>query len=119
MRCQFVRPHSRCALREHRVKQLELHAALGLGRPVDDTLVFSNLDGSPISPRRAVIWLRTCVALRLPRVNFHALRHTHASRRLGHANPTMTLNIYANPFNPKNIAAADAIERVLRTRKER
>ena len=120
-------------LREHRVKLFELRLAMGLGRPTDDTLVFSTIEGSPISPRKlSRDWLRTCVALGLPRVNFHALRHTHASaliasgldvvmisRRLGHANPTVTLNIYAHLFNPKDTASADAIERVLRTRNER
>jgi integrase len=126
-------PSAVAALRELRVKQLEMRMALGLGRPADDTLVFSHFDGSPISPRKlSRDWLRACVALKLPRVMFHALRHTHASaliasgldvvvisRRLGHANPTVTLNIYSHLFNPKDTAAADAIERVMRTGKER
>lgn len=63
------------SLRDHRVKQLELRMALGLGRPSDDAVVFSTLDGLPISPRKlSRNWLRTCVALGLPRINFHALR---------------------------------------------
>jgi integrase len=88
-----------------------------------------NVDGSPISPRRlGREWLRTCEAVGLPRVMFHALRHTHASaliaagldvvvisRRLGHANPTVTLNIYGR----SDPAAAAAIEIIFGTRMER
>lgn len=69
--------------------------------------------------------------LGLPRVPFHALRHTHASaliaakldvvqisKRLGHANPTITLNVYAHLFDTSDAAAASAIEAVLGTRGE-
>lgn len=81
-----------------------------LRRPTADALVFGNVDGSPISPRKlSRECLRTCEALGLPRVMSHALLHTHASaliaagldmvvisRRLGHANPTVALNIYGH-----------------------
>jgi integrase len=72
------------------------------------------------------------VSLGLPRVSFHALRHTHASaliaagvdvvaiaRRLGHANPTVTLRIYAHLFNKDDSAATAAIEAALAPRKGR
>jgi integrase len=120
-------------LRDHRRRQLERRLAFGLGRPAPDTLVFSELDGMPISPRKlSREWRRACVTLDLPRVRFHALRHTHASaliaagldvvaisRRLGHANPTITLNVYAHLFRTSDTAAASAIEAVLRTGQER
>jgi integrase len=61
-------------------------------------------------------------------VSFHALRHTHASaliaagldvvaisRRLGHANPTITLNTYAHLFKKDDSGAAIAIEAAMRT----
>jgi integrase len=126
-------PSTVAVLRDHRVKQLERRLALGLGRPAADALVFSNVDGSPMSPRKlSRDWLRTGVELGLPRVMFHALRHTHASaliaagldvvaisRRLGHANPTVTLNIYGHLFNRTDPAAAAAIEIILGTRVER
>jgi integrase len=64
-------------------------------------------------------------------VSFQALRHTHASapiaagvdlvaisRRLGHANPTVTLNIYGHLFKKDDGAAADAIEAALRYGRE-
>jgi integrase len=36
------------------------------------------------------------------------------SRRLGHKNPTVTLNVYAHLFKPDDKAAAAAIERAMR-----
>jgi integrase len=111
-------------LREHRIRQMEQRLALGLGRLEPDALVFSEMDGKPLSPRAlSGAWRRTCVALGIPRVTFHALRHTHASaliaagldvvtisRRLGHANPTVTLNTYAHLFSKSDTLAAAAIE---------
>jgi integrase len=41
------------------------------------------------------------------------------SRRLGHASPTVTLNIYSHLFVKTDAAAASAIEAALRTSKER
>ena len=67
-------------LRAHRVKQLEQRMALGLGRADPSALVFSKLDGSPMSPDNLSRESgRVCRRLGLPRVMFHALRHSHAS----------------------------------------
>ncbi len=91
-------------LREYKVKQLELRMQLGLGKPEPDALVFCRYDGSPIPPNDlSRDWARACVALGLPRVSFHSLRHAHASaliaagldvvavsKRLGHGSPTTT-----------------------------
>jgi integrase len=119
-------------LREHRRKQLEQRLANGLGRPPTDALVFCQPDGSPIVPSwLSYTWRNTVASLKLPRVNFHALRHTHASalissgmdvvavsKRLGHKSPTTTLRIYSHLFAKlaKDSAAADAIEAVMRGR---
>jgi integrase len=92
-------------LRAHWRQQLEVRLALGLGKPDPDTLIFSNPDGSPLSPDNlSRDWHRACRSLGLPLVMFHALRHTHASaliakghdvvqisRRLGHGSPVITL----------------------------
>jgi integrase len=120
-------------LREHRKELLKLRLALGLGKPDNDTLLFSEPDGTPTPPNRLTRrWQDACAALKLPRVSFHALRHTSASaliaagldvvaisRRLGHANPTVTMNIYAHLFKRDDSAAANAIEAVLKTTRER
>ena len=58
--------------------------------------------------------------------SLHALRHTHASqllaagvdvvtvsRRLGHSNPTVTLNVYAHLFGNPDERASETVERAL------
>jgi integrase-like protein len=102
--------------------QLELRLQLGMGKHDANSLVFCNHDGAPISPNCfSVMWGRA-----VPQVTFHALRHSHASaliaagidvvtvsRRLGHATPTITLNVYAHLFANTDTRCADAIEKVL------
>ena len=115
------------ALRDHRRQQLELRMAMGLGRPADDALVFPALDGG-LTRRTglSIRWAKTVAALGLPRVTFHQLRHSHASMLIaakldrrhhlrpdGHANPSITLKIYAHLFAKNDSAAADAINAAL------
>lgn len=125
-------PSAVTLLREQRRKVIEARLALGLGKPTDDTLLLANADGWPMSPNQlSWRWRSACKALGLPRVSFHALRHTHASapiaagldvvvvsRRLGHANPTITLSTYSHLFKKDDGAAAGAIEAAMRTRRE-
>jgi integrase len=125
--------HAVAMLRVHWRQQLEYRMALGLGKPEPDALIFSRPGGSPLSPDNlSRDWRRTCRSLGLPLVTFHALRHTHASaliasgldvvqtsRRLGHGSPVVTLRTYAHLFASSDSAAADAIENVLRTPRER
>jgi integrase len=121
-------PSAVAVLWAHWRQQLELRMALGLGKPDANALIFSNSDGSPMSPDNlSRDWRRACRSLGLPMVMFHALRHTHASaliakgldvvqisRRLGHGSPVITLRIYAHLFNTVDSAAAAAIESVFR-----
>jgi integrase len=64
--------------------------------------------------------------LGLPEITFHALRHTHASmliasgldivtvsKRLGHANPNVTLKTYAHLFAIDDRKAAAAIDALI------
>jgi integrase len=115
------------ALRDHRRQQLEQRMAMGQGRPTNDALIFPGLDGGP--SRRtglSIQWGETAAALGIPDITFHALRHTHASQliaakidvvtistRLGHANPAITLKVYAHMFEKSDVAAADAINEAL------
>lgn len=77
-------------------------------------------------------WRRACIGLDLPRVTFHALRHTHVSaliaagldvvtisRRVGHSSPVVTLRTYGHLFSKTDTAAASAMEAVLRTTRQR
>ena len=114
-------------LREHRKRQLEQRMALGLGKPPADALVFPDIDGGPMQPDKlSDRWAAACEQLDLPRIRFHDLRHTHASiliakkedilkisRRLGHAKPSVTLNVYGHLFDHDDSSAAAAISAVL------
>ena len=114
-------------LREHRQATLETRMALGLGRLPDDAFIFGTPDGRLINPNQlTTAWRRAVVALGLPRVSLHALRHTHASglisigtdvvsvsRRLGHGNPAITLRVYAHLFSRNDETAAKAIDQIL------
>ena len=115
-------------LRTHKVKLLELRLGLGLGNIVAETLVFSTIEGNHLKPNSlSRSWRQTCTAKKLPRVKFHALRHTHAStliragvdvltisRRLGHSQAAMTLDVYGHLMEGSDAAAALAIEGVLK-----
>jgi integrase len=124
-----VPPNAVTVLRERRRKLWEMRMAIGLGKPDGETLLFAEVDGTPTAPNRLTRrWQDACVSLKLPRVSFHALRHTHASaliaagldvvlisRRMGHANPTVTLNVYGHLFKRDDSAAAAAIEAAMRS----
>jgi integrase len=118
-------------LRDHRHRQQQERLALGHGRAGPEDQVFAGWDRDgnpcPLPPDRiSSTWAKTVTALQLPRVTFHALRHTHASqliaagldvvsvsRRLGHANPTVTLAVYAHLFGDIDERAATIVETAL------
>jgi len=116
------------ALQAHRKRQLEQRMALGQGKPSADTLVFSTIDGEPMSPNGlSRDWGDFVRAQGLPLVSFHGLRHSHVSaliasgvdpltisRRIGHANVSTTTNVYGHLFKQTDTMAAKAIEAVLK-----
>jgi integrase len=68
-------PSSIGVLRAYRVSQLELRVSLGQGKPAPSSLLFSTVDGCPLSPDNlSRDWRRAVVKLGFPRVMFHALR---------------------------------------------
>jgi integrase len=71
-------------LSQHRKAQLELRLHLGMGKPAPDALVFCDHEGRPIAPNHlSVLWRRALSKLpNIPRVKFHALRHSHASAHI-------------------------------------
>ena len=115
-------------LRAHKVKQLELRLALGMGNITPDTFVFSTVEGGLRSPDNlSRDWARTVKAKKLPDVSFHALRHTHVSmlisqkvdilaisRRIGHSRASTTLDNYGHLMQGSDEAAAKAIEGMLK-----
>ncbi len=121
-------PDAVAMLRAHKVRQLEIRLVVGLGKIEPTTLVFGDVEGAPLKPHTVSrAWQRVIAAKGLPRVSFHALRHTHASaliragvdvltisRRLGHSSPSMTLDIYGHLIEGADAAAAKAISEVLK-----
>jgi integrase len=115
-------------LRDHRVRQMKIRLALGMGRPDAEMLVFSDVEGELLKPHTiSRAWRRVVAAKKLPAVTFHALRHTHASmliragvdiltisRRLGHSKAAITLDVYGHLIDGADAAAAKAIEGVLK-----
>jgi integrase len=95
-------------LREHRKRQLSRELASG------SHFVFSTRNGTPLSHRNAArVITDASTAAELQRVGFHVLRHGFASalivglgldpvqvsRQLGHAAPSITLDVYAHLFD--------------------
>jgi integrase len=109
-------------LRQHRAGQAERYLKAAL-RPVSD-LVFARPDGMPRAPDGlSNDWRDAKLG-----VSFHSLRHTHASaliaagldvlsisRRLGHADASVTLRVYAHLFDraKSDDRARDAIGAIL------
>ena len=113
-------------LKGYRKEHAELCLGFGLGK-VD--LVFPHWpDGKLRNPSHfSKAFSREVAAAHLPHVTFHGLRHTHVthllrsgvpvhvvSARAGHANPTVTLNIYAHFLPGQQEGAAAIIDAALR-----
>jgi integrase len=115
-------------LRAHKLQQSKIRLALGMGKSDATTLVFSDVEGELLKPHTVSrAWRRAVVALKLPAVTFHALRHSHASmliragvdiltisRRLGHSKAAITLDVYGHLIEGADAAAAKALEGMLR-----
>lgn len=115
-------------LRDHWKAAQELRLALGMGRGGPDALLFhqQGKPDAPVSPdAMSKLWRNAADALNLT-PTLHDLRHLHASaliragqdvvtvsRRLGHANATTTLKVYAHLFNKPDKGAAEAVEDAL------
>jgi len=119
-----------CAiLRRHLDSEIDLCRQLGVPFP-NDRLVFCQSVGKPLKPGTVrQSWKRLTGRLGIENINFHALRHTHAtlllragispkviSERLGHANITTTLNIYAHVTPGMQRQAVEALDRILEKR---
>jgi integrase len=118
-----IAPSVITVLRAHRKAQQERWLALGAGRLPDDALVFATWNGEPRTPNAlSKDWSETMTGFGL-KITLHALRHTHASmliasgmdvvtlsRRLGHASPAVTLNVYGHLFSNTDDRAAEITE---------
>lgn len=109
------------ALTEHRKRQLQQR------REVDAGLVFTRPTGTALEPSSVYRGLRRHLAeAKLPVVRFHDLRHGTASmlladgmpvgqvsELLGHANPTVTWNIYGHQLDKARRETAERMGKLL------
>ena len=114
------------ALRQHRVRQLEVRLASGTDWQ-DHGLVFCNPAGGPLDPSwQRQVFYRVLKDTGLPAIRFHDLRHTAAtlllaqgvhpkvvSEMLGHATITLTLDTYSHLVPVLHAQAAAAMDALL------
>ncbi|MFD1983541.1 tyrosine-type recombinase/integrase [Mesorhizobium newzealandense] len=115
-------------LRRHRKELAEHRLKLGQGKD-DKDLAFPTWDGRIRTPRPfSKEFAREAAVAGVPHVTFHGLRHTHithllrsgvpvhvVSARAGHANPSVTLNIYAHMLPGQQEGAAAVVDIALRS----
>lgn len=115
------------ALRQQQDRQAFARQQLGDLWHDGPGFVFTNQTGGPLHVNTIIDRFERLVAdAGVPRIRFHDLRHTCATlmlqagvpvhvvaRRLGHAKPSMTLNVYAHSVAGDDSFAADALERAL------
>ncbi len=122
-----VLPSTVAALRAHRAAWLARKLAAPPELWQEHDLVICTATGSPINPNNVQRnFDRIVAAAGLPRIRVHDLRHSHASillgngvpvhvvsQRLGHANPAITLSVYAHVLGGMEDAAMDTLERLM------
>ena len=103
-------PHVVTTLRTWRSTQVSERLLAGEAYVGDEDLVFTWEDGRPLPPDYVTRTFGTLTSRTgAPRLRFHELRHTHApllpregvpvhvvAKRLGHKDPSITLNVYAD-----------------------
>jgi len=113
-------------LREYRKRQLEERMAAGELWQGSDA-VFTDELGRPIHPDRFTkLFVRLVESSGIERLTPHGLRHTHAtlalqanrnpkvvSERLGHANVSITLDIYSHVTPAMEQDVADTVARLV------
>lgn len=114
------------ALKRQKARQAEWRLRAGASWANEWALVFTRENGAPLQGTNVARALReACIRLGLPPLSPHGLRHLHASllleagiaipqvaRRLGHADPRITLQVYGHAIGED--AAADALQRAVR-----
>jgi integrase len=116
-------PHIATELRQHWREQQEQRLAMGLGRTAYDDPVFAAAGGGYMNQGTVTRqWSDQMHAIGMSSATLHSLRHTHASmliasgvdvltvsRRLGHASPRMTLEVYGHLIHGGDDRAAQIV----------
>jgi integrase len=117
-----IDPATVATLRRHRADQAAERLAAGAAYE-DRDLLFCDVHGRELHPERfSRTFQETVEALTIPRIRLHDLRHTWAtlalqtgihpkivSERLGHANTTITLDIYSHVLPSMHAEAANEV----------
>jgi integrase len=94
---------------------------------IDSDRLFTTWNGQPMYPDTISGWFTDFLAKNgLPKVSLHSLRHYNGtmmiaegvdirtvSKRLGHADTSTTLNVYAHALKSRDSEAADRLDEVL------
>jgi integrase len=124
-------------LREHARRQAEEQQAAGSAWTDHDGLVFTSRWGEPIYPDTVTALMTKLItthnksvmtsSLALPHARLHDLRHLHATTlllagvpvhvvaaRLGHADPAVTLRVYAHVLREHAIGIGDVFAQAVK-----
>jgi len=119
-------------LREYRKWQTEKRLPMG-DQWHETGRLFTSWNGEPISPDILTQWFDGFIKRSdLPPIHLHSLRHTNASMliasgedvrtvsgRLGHSQPSTTLNIYSHVIQSADAKASRTLENILDPLKEK
>jgi integrase len=118
-----ISPWPVAELKADRARQQERRLALGQGRATADDFVFARWDGKMRSPHWLTQKFAQAMAGLQINCTLHELRHTHVSqliaagldvltisRRIGHASPAITLDVYGHMFKNTDVRAAEIME---------
>lgn len=122
-----IDPHLLATLRAWRKRQLAERLAWGASYIGTEDLLVTWEDGRPVLPDYITrIFGNLTKGLEVPRLTFHELRHTHATlllrngvpvhvvaKRLGHKDPSVTLNVYADAIPEDDGRAVDTFARAV------
>lgn len=117
-----IDPHLVQTLRTWRRTQAEERLAWGQAYVDTEGWLFTWENGRPLLPDYITkTWVKAQAGSHLPRLTLHELRHTHAtillrarmpvhivSKRLGHKDPSVTLNVYADVIPEDDASAVHA-----------
>ena len=126
-RTLLLPPVAIAALAQQRAQQLTERLAAGADWQDTDGLIFTTATGSPREGTHVTkVFQRTCVALGLPRIRFHDLRHTTATvlaaagipvrdvqDQLGHSTALTTLRTYVHAVPGAQRAVANTLDGIL------
>jgi integrase len=123
-------------LRDHRRRQAEEWQAAGAAWTDNDSLVFTTKWGEPLYPDTVTALMNKLITAHnklvapdqvLPHARLHDLRHLHATTlllagvpvhvvaaRLGHADPAVTLRVYAHVLREHSLGVGDVFARAVK-----